>query len=109
MNKQKRSRGWTLVEILIVIAIVGLLLGFAIPAMNTAISSARKTQTDTTLRLLNTISSQTRQAGMTNAGNSGSDKIAALQYYKSQNWLRTEKDPDISNLLFEDGVWRAMP
>jgi uncharacterized protein (TIGR02598 family) len=105
---QPKSRGFTLIEILVVVGIIAILLVFAIPALNTALSQTRSTANTATLRILNTIAGQMRSAGITNEGSWGNDKVAAMAFYRSRGWIQADKNPNLDTLTFTDGVWAVV-
>lgn len=104
-SKFYQKNAFSLHEIIIAVALVGILIGIAVPAVGLAREKARDTETAAALRILNTIASQTKDAGITNAGNTGSDKSAALAYYNARGWIKTQKPLDISKLTYTNGVW----
>lgn len=107
--KQKKLLAYTLTEILIAVAIIGIIVAIAIPMLGTAKTSAKNTQIDANLTRFNTIGSQMRSAGYTNAGNSGNDKAAALKFYQDKGILRRDNSPDLTGIDFENGVWKRSP
>jgi prepilin-type N-terminal cleavage/methylation domain-containing protein len=104
--KQSSASAFTLTEMLVTVAIMAILVGFAIPGLNAAKKEAQQTQINANLRNLNMFASQMRSAGITNVGSSGNDKEAALNFYLQRGFIQGGKRPEIGNLKFEDGIWR---
>jgi len=105
--KPTLSNAYTLVEFLIVVAVIGIIVSFAVPAFAEARTNAILGQAQAVRSQLNSFAQQIRNEFQSNAGTIGSDKNAALLAYQNMGFLSTSVD--ISNVDFASGVWVLDP
>ncbi len=111
----KRKKGFTLIEMLVVIAIIALLVALVVPAVNSALRSARRTQSMSRLRTLGQafIMFATDQKGRLPGGGHGTPLVRWLhmvapylghesdRYHEGVGYFGNAYDPSL-NALFTD-------
>lgn len=85
---ETKKRAFSLIEILIVIAIVGIILSIAVPAMNNSRTESIQTAASANAKSLNDARTRAILKGDTNSVLSGNDAVAAAQYLIDQGYLR---------------------
>ncbi len=95
MKKLKNSKGFTLMEMLIVVAIIAILVAIAIPTFTNQLEKAREATDMANLRsayaevmaaaLSNTIDDGKTENGITHSGNTWSKDVTLTQ--KVDNWI----------------------
>ena len=83
---QKHSKGFTLIELMITIAIISVVAGIAIPAYNGYITTARMTEADTNLAAL---------------------RLAQEEFFLENNNYFKGKTVDSTLSTASDGLWTA--
>jgi len=95
MKLFRKEEGFTLVELMVVVLIIGILVAIAIPVFNAASASARKSACQANLRTLDGALEQWRAADV------GND-VAALDAAAAEAALTNAADPYVK-------VWPACP
>ena len=91
---KKSNKGFTLMEMLIVVAIIAILVAIAIPVFNNALSSAKKAADDANLRSATAIvlvDAMTKKNSLSigsdgNVVGTPTYTTPTLQFYKSASW-----------------------
>ena len=103
--KKPTQSAFTLIEVTVVVAILGLILAFAVPAVVSALRGSQATGDEAALKTLNEAAIRAKLKDMLGPGTIGSDKVAALDWYLDQNLIQNTKRPDISKLSYSFGQW----
>ena len=103
--KKPTQSAFTLIEVTVVVAILGLILAFAVPAVVSALRGSQATGGEAAVKTLNEAAIRARLKDMLGPGTVGSDKVAALDWYLDQNLIQNTKRPDISDINFLYGFW----
>ena len=102
---KSRKNGFTLIEVIIVISLVGLMLVYAVPTVLNGLRDSRETNAEANVKTLNEAAARARLKELVGPGTYGNDKYSALGWYKEQNLLT---NPDKINLVlvgFDYGNW----
>lgn len=109
----KRNHGqhaFTLVEIVIVVFIVGTIISFLIPAMESARKDALTMKAEATVSQLNLAAQRLRIKGEPGVGTYGNDSMAALNFYLDNGYIQKERGVDLFGVNFVNGTWElALP
>ncbi len=76
MNRNRRNLGFTLIELMIVVAVIATIAGIALPKMNSARLAANEASAISTLRLLSTSQEQFRSQSAIDTDSDGSGEFA---------------------------------
>lgn len=99
-------RGFTLIEILVAIAIIATITAFAVPAISSAIRNSRNERADANTKAFNQAASRARFKELVGAGTYGSDKQAAVDWYIAQNFT-PDRDYKVDWNSYINGIWTS--
>jgi len=110
MKLFRKEEGFTLVELMVVVLIIGILVAIAIPVFNAASASARKSACQANLRTLDGATEQWAAADPDNdkatldGDNTAAPVIAAYTPYVKDFTQSTQCPTDDSSYTWTDGV-----
>lgn len=105
MHRNKPVKGVSLIELLFVLAILSLVVLSAWPALNSAFRDGVNNQANANAQTLNQAANRARLAGQVGPGTFGSDKPAAIQWYRDQRLVQTTDNFLEDQLVYINGLW----
>lgn len=89
---KSKKKAFSLIEIIITVAIIGIILAIAVPAMNNSRTESLQTAASANAKSLNEAKIRATLQGDTNSVLTGNDAAAAAQYLIDQGYLRVNNN-----------------
>lgn len=81
------KKAFSLIEILVVVALIGIILGIAVPALNSSRQDSIETAASANAKSLNDARTRAKLKGDENPVLDGNDAVAAAQYLITEGYL----------------------
>lgn len=103
--KKYNQKGFTLIEILFTVVIIGTIISISVPAINSSLTNGKEARESANVQSLNQAAERARIKGITGPGTYGSNKIAALNWYKTQRLLNNPDEINLNGIYYYTGLW----
>lgn len=94
------------VFLLLILVIIGY---FAKPWFLAAVTHAKTTTAEANVKLFADAVERAKSSGRKGLGTYGYSKEKALEWYREQGLVSRDRNPDMSQLAFRNGIWNVIP
>jgi prepilin-type N-terminal cleavage/methylation domain-containing protein len=101
----KTKQGMTLIELLIILVLLGVIVGYAVIGLGTAKYKANETARYGSMQYLNNAAKRADLDNEEGPGTIGTDAEAAIQWYKDKGYIPMEKPIFHTGISVADGHW----